>query len=325
MTRRNRYDKQIKSKLKRIEKFKQVENPVLKRYLLQVQFNTVFKSGKNIADGTGLSKKFDEQVILDNARFEIFSGQKIGLIGSNGCGKTTLLKLLTGEEALDTGHIHMSSGVRWGYFDQGHLSLKKENSLVSEVLRGHQDLNENDAKALLGQFNFKGDDVFKSVGMLSGGEQARLSLLKLLMEPYNFLILDEPTNHMDMQSKKAIESALRSYTGTVIAVSHDRNFMDNMTDTIFFIDEHIIKDYAGNYTMFRLQRQKELIAKEGGIIDKKLAYLSKAGLTRYKVVKSFTEWKTRTKHNVGDVIYIGDHNEQLYECAINNGWLKSTK
>lgn len=325
MTRRNRYDKQVKSKLKRLEKFKQIENPILKKYLLKFQFQTVFKSGKNIADGNNISKQFDETTILKDAQFEIFSGQKIGLIGPNGCGKTTFLKILTGEESYETGNIHMSGGVRWGYFDQGHLSLKKENTLVAEVLRGHTDLKETDAKALLGQFNFKEDAVYKTVGTLSGGEQARLSLLKLLMEPYNFLILDEPTNHMDMQSKKAIESALQTYAGTVIAVSHDRNFMDNITDTIFFIDEHNIKDYPGNYTMFKQQRSKELIQKEGGVTDKNLAYLSKAGLTKYKVKKSFTEWKTRTKHKVGDVIYIGDHNEKLYESAIRNGWIKTKK
>jgi len=325
MTRRNRYNKQIKSKLKRIEKYKQIANPVLKKYLLRFQFQTVFKSGKNIADGTNISKQFDETIILKDAHFEIFSGNKIGLIGPNGCGKTTFLKILTGEEPLVEGTIHMSGGVRWGYFDQGHLSLKKENTLIAEVLRGHHDLNENDAKALLGQFNFKEDMVSNTVGMLSGGEQARLALLKLLMKPYNFLILDEPTNHMDMASKKAIESALQIYKGTVIAVSHDRTFMDNVADTIFFMDEQQIKDYPGNYTMFRQQRQKELVGKEGGISDRNLAYLSKAGLTKYKVTKTFTEWKSKTKHKVGDVVYIGDHNRQVYECAIQNGWIKSKK
>ena len=321
MTRRNRYDKQIKSKLKRLEKIKHAENPVLKKYLLKFSFQNVFKSGKNIADGSGINKQFDDKIILKDAGFEIFSGQKIGLIGPNGCGKTTFLNLLTGKEPLKDGTIHMSSGVRWGYFDQGHLSIKKENTLIAEVLKDHHDLDENDAKAILGQFNFKKDKVYSTVGMLSGGEQARLALLKLLMKPYNFLILDEPTNHMDMTSKKAIESALEIYSGTVIAVSHDRTFMDNVADTIFFMDEHQIKDYPGNYTMFRLQRQKELVRK-GGMTDKSLAYLSKAGLTRYKVVKSFTEWNSRTKHKIGDIIYIGDHNEKIYECAIENGWIK---
>ena len=318
MSRRNRYDKQIASKLKHLEKIKQRENPILKDYLLRFHFKTVFKSGKNIADGNNICKAFDGKTILENVQFEIFSGQKIGLIGQNGCGKTTFLKLLIGEQTLDNGTLHVSRGVRIGYFDQGHMSLDLNNSLVDEVLKDHEDLKESDAKALLGQFNFKGDTIYKKVHQLSGGEKARLSLLRLLMQPYNFLILDEPTNHMDMDSKKAIESALHSYTGTVIVVSHDRNFLDAVTDTIFFIDNNTIKIYNGNYSMFKRQRIKEI----KDISSKRLAYLSRAGLKKYVVARSFTEWTTRTKHKRGEIVYIGDHNEKLYECAIKNKSLR---
>jgi len=171
---------------------------------------------------------------------------------------------------------------------------------------------------LLGQFNFKGDKVNNSISQLSGGERARLAFLRLIMQPYNFLILDEPTNHMDMQSKKAIEGALNSFNGTVIVVSHDRNFLDNVTDTIFLMTDNAIKTYNGNYSMFRLQRQKELRDMTG----KNLAYLSKSGLKKYVVKKSFTEWSTRTKHKVDEIVYIGDHNEKLYEWPIKSRCLK---
>jgi sulfate-transporting ATPase len=258
MTRRNRYNIQINSRIKQVEKLKRMENPVLKNYLLRFHFKTAFKSGKNIADGTGLSKYFGEKRILLNASFEIFAGQKIGLIGPNGCGKTTFLKMLTKEESCSQGQIHLSQGVKWGYFDQGHLSLNLENTLLEEVLRDHKDLGEDDAKALLGQFNCKGAMMYNKVGQVSGGERARLAFLRLIMEPYNLLLLDEPTNHMDIESKTAIETALNSYTGTVIVVSHDRKFLDTVTDTIFFMNDADIKTYSGNYTMFRLQRQKEL-------------------------------------------------------------------
>jgi len=321
MTRRNKYDKQITSKIKRMKKSQQVENPVLKNYLLRFNFKTSFKSGKNIADGNEISKCFDDKTILKGAGFEIFSGQKIGLIGPNGCGKTTLLKLLTGEEKQDTGNIHISRGVKYGYFDQGHLSLNPKNTLVHEVLRDHKDLDENDAKALLGQFNFKGEVIYKTINQLSGGERARLSLLRLLMQPNNFLILDEPTNHMDLQSKKAIEGALNTYDGTVIVVSHDRTFLDAVSDTIFFMKDHSIKTYHGNYTMFKQQRIKELT----NLSDKSLSYLSRSGLKKYVVKKSFTEWKTHTKHKVGDTVFIGDHNEENYEWALNGGCLKQVK
>ena len=318
MSRRNKYDKQIASKIKRLEKFQYIENPVIKNYLLRFHFKTVFKSGKNIADGSGICKSFDEKTILDNVNFEIFSGQKIGLIGPNGCGKTTFLKILTGAEKPDGGIINVSRGVRWGYFDQGHLSLNLENTLIDEVLRDHKELNENDAKALLGQFNFKGDIIYRSINQLSGGERARLAFLRLIMQPYNFLILDEPTNHMDMKSKIAIEGALNSFNGTVIVVSHDRNFLDDVTDSIYLMVNSTIKMYNGNYSMFRLQRQKEL----KDITGKNLAYLSKSGLKKYVVKKSFTEWNNRKKHRIGEVVFIGDHNEKMYEWAIKSGSLK---
>jgi ATP-binding cassette subfamily F protein 3 len=318
ITRRNRYNIQINSRMKQLEKLKRVENPVLKHYLLKFHFKTAFKSGKNIADGTGLSKYFGEKKILANASFEIIAGQKIGLIGPNGCGKTTLLKILTGEEPITNGKLHLSQGTKWGYFDQGHLSLNLENTLIEEILKDHKELGEDDAKALLGQFNFKGSMVNNKVGQLSGGERARLAFLRLIMEAYNLLLLDEPTNHMDIESKTAIETALNSFTGTVIVVSHDRKFLDTVTDTIFFMDEADIKTYSGNYTMFRLQRQKELTQLGG----KDLAYLSMSGLTKYVVKKGFTIWSIKRKHSVGEEIYIGDHNRTLYEWAIKGGLLK---
>jgi len=318
MSRRNRYNIQINSRIKQVEKLKRVENPVLKNYLLRFHFKTAFKSGKNIADGTGLSKYFGEKRILSNASFEILAGQKIGLIGPNGCGKTTFLKMLTKEESCNQGKIHLSQGVKWGYFDQGHLSLNLENTLLDEILRDHKDLGEDDAKALLGQFNCKGTMVYNKVGQISGGERARLAFLRLIMEPYNLLLLDEPTNHMDIESKTAIETALNSYTGTVIVVSHDRKFLDTVTDTIFFMTDANIKTYTGNYTMFRLQRQKEIT----DYTNKDLAYLSSSRLSKYVVTKGFTVWTIKKKHTIGEEIYIGDHNRDMYEWAIKGGLLK---
>jgi len=318
LSRRNKYDLQIASKMKRLVKVQHVENPVLKSYLLKFHFKTLFKSGKNVAEGHGLGKRFDNKIILDHVNFEILAGQKIGLIGPNGCGKTTFLKMLTGEEHPDNGTLYVSSGVKLGYFDQGHLSLIPENNLIDELRRDHSELSENDAKALLGQFNFKGNMVFNQVQQLSGGERARLAILRLILQPYNFLLLDEPTNHMDMNSKVAIESALNSYTGTVIAVSHDRRFLDMVADTIFFMDEGSIKMYTGNYTSFRLQRQKELV----DLSNAHLAYLSGTGLKKYVVHKAFTIWTTRTKHDVGDEVFIGDHNEKIYEWAIKSRFLR---
>jgi len=321
MSRRNRYDRQISSKLKRLEKENLGENEVLKSFLLQFRFKTVFKSGKNVADGKNITKRFDDQVLLDNVNFEILAGQKIGLIGPNGCGKTTFLKMLTGKQTQDAGTIHMSSGVKWGYFDQGHFSLKPNNTILDEIQRDQQDISENDAKALLGQFNFKDDMIYNKVGKLSGGEKARLAILRLLVQPYNFLMLDEPTNHMDMESKDAIEKAVNAYTGTVIVVSHDRRFLDRVTNQTFFMNEGSLKAYKGNYSTFKLQRQKELLHES----DARRLPKTIPGVERYVVCKSFTNWTTRTKHKKGEKIFIGDHNRDIYEHAIEGKWIKKQK
>jgi ATP-binding cassette subfamily F protein 3 len=229
--------------------------------------------------------------------------------------------MLIGKEKCNGGTINMSSGVKCGYFDQGHLSLKNENRLIDEVRRNQSNVSENDAKALLGQFDFTDDIIYKKVGMLSGGERGRLALLRLLIKPYNFLLLDEPTNHMDMKSKDAIERALNSYEGTVLVVSHDRRFLDRVTNTIFFMDEGVIKSYKGNYSTFKLQRQEELLR------DSDASHLPRSipGVEKYKVCKSFTNWSTRTKHKKGDIIFIGDHNREIYEHAIEGKWIKPVK
>jgi len=318
MTRRNRYDKQIRSKIKQLEKMKKVENSVIKEYLLKFQFKSKTQYGKNVVDGKAISKSFGDTSILNEVDFEVLSGQKIGVIGANGCGKTTFLKMIIGTIAPDEGEMHMSSGVRFGYFDQGHLSLKPGNTLLEEMQRDQQELSETDAKGLLGQFNFKEDMVFHKVQMLSGGERARLSLLRLLIQSYNFLILDEPTNHMDMESKAAIESAINAYPGTVMVVSHDRRFLDMIADTIFFMDKGKIYTYKGNYTSFRVQHQKKLVH----LSDRNLAHLSSSGLEKYVATKAFTCWSTKTKHAKGEYVYIGDHNEAHYDWAIEGGFLR---
>ena len=311
MSRRNKYDSQIKSKLRRLEKLKRPENPLIKEYLLKFQFRSSFKSGANVADGIGIGKSYGGRRILSNANFEITNGQRIGLIGRNGCGKTTLLRILTGEERADKGTLDVSRGVKWRYFDQAHLSLVPGNTVLEEVIRGKEGLNENDAKALLGHFNFKRKSVYNHVERLSGGERARLALLRLLLKPCNLLILDEPTNHMDIPSKTAIEAALNSFQGTVIAVSHDRNFLDSVCDTIFLLSGGEILSYNGNYTAFKGEHLR------------RFRNVSGTERKKYVVKKTFTEWTSRRKHRRGEYLKIDGNNEKQYMSAIKNGWLKA--
>ena len=321
ISRRNRFDSQIASKLKRLERINVPENPIIKEYFLRFHFQSMEKTGKNIADGVEIYKRFGDNVLLDDARFEILSGQKIGLIGRNGCGKTTFLKMLLRNEPADSGAIHRSRGVQWGYFDQGHLALHLENTLVQEVLRDHPGLKETDAKALLGQFQFKDDMIWKEVTMLSGGERARLAFLRLLLQPYHVLLLDEPTNHMDMQSKSAIEQALQAYSGTVVVVSHDRRFLDAVVDRIFLMSKGKIHIFKGNYSEFRgqLHREEKMISSED------LVYGSGGSLEKYVVKRPFTEWSTRKKYQVGEEVLIGDHNRELFAWALSSGKLQPLK
>ncbi|MDP7264492.1 MAG: ABC-F family ATP-binding cassette domain-containing protein, partial [Candidatus Thermoplasmatota archaeon] len=309
MTRRNKYDSQIKSKLRRLNKVQRYENPVIRSYLLKFQFKSTFKSSTNVADGIHITKSYGRK-ILDDTNFEISNGQRIGLIGRNGCGKTTLLKIITGEEKPDGGKINLSGGVKWRYFDQGHLSLVPGNTILEEVIRGKEGLRENDAKALLGQFAFKRKSIYNRVERLSGGERARLALLRLLLKPCNLLILDEPTNHMDIPSKTAIAGALNSFDGTVIVVSHDRDFLDNVCDTIFLMTEGRILSYRGNYTAFK------------GDHLKRFRKVTGTDPIRYVVMKTFTEWSKRKKHRKGEKIIMDEEKEKLYRSAIQNRWLK---
>lgn len=312
MKRRFRYKKQLAGRIKKLAGMERVVNPILRSYMLRFQFDSAFKSSVNIADSRGVSKTFGERAILDDARFDIYAGQRIGLIGPNGSGKTTFLRMLTGEIRPDSGSMRLSQGVKWRYFDQAHLSLEPENTLIEEVTRGKKGLRENDAKALLGQFNFKRDVVNNRVKHVSGGERARLALLRLLMEPANLLILDEPTNHMDIESIGAIEAALNSFDGTVLVVSHDRKFLDNVCDHIFLLSDGKIHPYSGNYSSFRGQHMKRFRSVSGTEPKK------------YVVRKTFTEWTTRTKHRKGERLTVDENNEKLYGTAIENGWLRET-
>ncbi len=321
LSRRNKYDSQIASKIKRFEKKQKTENSVFRDYFLRFHFKEVFKSGKNVADGEGIFKSFEGKKILEDAKFEITSGQRIGLIGPNGCGKTTFLRMLTGEEKADDGNVYVSKGVKLGYFDQGHLSLKYKNTLLEEILRTQDALKEEDAKGLLGQFNFRGHVIHNRVEQLSGGERARLAFLRMIMQPFNFLILDEPTNHLDITSRSAIETALNSYKGTVLVVSHDRHFLDASCDTIFHMNNARLTEYTGNYTIFRQTFLRNLELADW----RERRRLSNIKPEKYKVFSGFTEWTTRTKYKVGDLILINENNELLFQAEIENGSLRPVK
>ena len=207
-------------------------------------------SGNDVLSIRGLGKSFDGRVLFENADIEIRRGERVAIIGDNGTGKSTLLKLIMGKEEPDSGEIEAGAKVFIGYFDQEHQTLSPEKTLFNEISDEYPLMNNTAIRNMLAAFLFTGDDVFKLVGDLSGGEQGRLSLAKIMLSDVNFLILDEPTNHLDMTSKEILENALVSYEGTLLFVSHDRYFINATATRIIELYHQKFLSYPGNYDYY---------------------------------------------------------------------------
>ncbi len=198
----------------------------------------------------GLSKHFDNKPLFDNCDMFIKRGEKVFLLGPNGCGKTTLLKIIMGMSECDGGNCQIGAGTYVGYYDQIQESLDMSKTVIDELWDEYPKLNQTQIRNALAVFLFRGEDVFKEIKKLSGGERARVELAKLILKKVNFLIMDEPTNHMDIQSKEALEKALSEYDGTMLIVSHDRYFINKLADKIYYMDDNEVICYDGNYDYF---------------------------------------------------------------------------
>ena len=206
-----------------------------------------------------LAKSYGPLHLFSNVDMDLKRGERVAIIGNNGTGKTTLLKIINGLVPADSGSITLGSKVQIGYYDQEHQVLHPEKTLFEEILDDHPAMTNTEIRSLLAAFLFTGDDVFKRVGDLSGGERGRVSLAKLMLSEANFLILDEPTNHLDMVSKEILEKALSQYTGTVLYVSHDRYFINKTATRILDLDHGGFVGYLGNYDYY-LEKRAELAA-----------------------------------------------------------------
>ena len=212
------------------------------------------KDKKPILDVRELGIDFGGLTAVDNFNLMIGRNEIAGLIGPNGAGKTTILKMITGEKKPDTGFIQLGNNVKMGYYSQEQERLHPKLTVLDEV-RDTFNFGEKEARNILGMFLFRGDDVFKTVGMLSGGEKARLSLLCLFLEKPNFLILDEPTNHLDIPTREIMEDAIEAFGGTCLVVSHDRYFLDKVADRILELDHGKLTEYLGNYSYYKEKKQ----------------------------------------------------------------------
>ena len=243
-----------------LDKVQRIEKPLEIQNQMRISLEPRYISGNDVLTVEGLSKAFPGQTLFSNISFDIKRGERVALIGNNGTGKTTMLKILNGLVDADSGHFALGSKVHIGYYDQEHHVLHMEKTIFQEISDTYPTLTETEIRNMLAAFLFTGDDVFKLISALSGGERGRVSLAKLMLSEANFLILDEPTNHLDIASKEILEEALNSYTGTVLYVSHDRYFINQTATRILDLTNQAIVNYIGDYDYY-LEKREELTEK----------------------------------------------------------------
>ena len=250
--------KQVQSRIKELEKIERIEVPE-EEAVVHFKFPQPPPSGRLVAEGEALAKSYGEKHVFANARFTIERGDRLALVGVNGAGKSTLIKLLTGEETPTAGSVRLGHNVIAEYFAQDQYKvLDPDARMLDDISRTALRVPEAELRSLLGCFLFSGDDVFKLLGVLSGGERNRYALARILVSRSNFLLLDEPTNHLDMRAKDVLLDALADYTGTVVFVSHDRYFIDRLATRVLEIENGAITPYEGNYEDYL--RKKEALA-----------------------------------------------------------------
>ena len=238
--------KRAESREKMLNKMEVVEKPFVLRDDMHLKLTPCIRSGREVLTVDSLAKSFDGQALFTDLGFHIRRGEHVALIGDNGTGKTTILKILNGLLAPDAGHIRPGTNVHIGYYDQEHHVLDDHNTVFEEIAYAFPAMTNTEVRSLLASFLFTGDDVFKLIGELSGGEKGRVSLAKLMLSEANFLILDEPTNHLDIVSREVLENALNAYDGTVLYVSHDRYFINRTASRILELTRRVLVNYPGN-------------------------------------------------------------------------------
>lgn len=245
-----KFIKRAESREKAIDKMEKLEKPFQLRANMNLSLNPKKESGQDVLHVQDLSMSFEDKHLFENLNLDIFKGDKIALIGSNGSGKTTLFKLLMQQLKPVHGKIKLGTSVEIAYYDQEHSNLNESYTLIEEIAEEFPDMEISKIRNLLAAFLFTGDDVFKEISALSGGEKGRISLAKLMLSKGNFLLLDEPTNHLDMISKEVLENALTSYSGTIFFISHDRYFINRVATKVVELTPNGVQLYHGNYDYY---------------------------------------------------------------------------
>ena len=251
--------KRAESREKMLDKIEVLEKPAEQDTKMHLHLEPQVISGNDVLTVEGLSKSYPDLPLFEDLNFEIRRGERVAIIGNNGTGKTTILKILNQVLPPDSGTFTLGSKVHIGYYDQEHHVLHMEKTIFEEISDAYPNLTNTEIRNVLAAFLFTGDDVFAPISTLSGGERGRVSLAKLMLSEANFLILDEPTNHLDIDSKEILENALRNYTGTVLYVSHDRYFINQTATRILDLKNQKLVNYIGNYDYY-LEKKEELTA-----------------------------------------------------------------
>ncbi len=323
---KNTKARQVQSRIKMLDKLERIEDSESEK-TVNFRFNNTKRSGKNVLGISAFSKSYGSNIVFnDSEPLYILRGDKIALVGKNGIGKSTLIRIINGSEAFD-GQQKLGHEVELTYFAQNQTeTLNPEHTIFDELINSTDSRisNETDIRTILGNFLFSEDDVFKKIKVLSGGEKSRVALAKTLLSPKNFLVLDEPTNHLDIQSRNVLIEALQSYDGTFIVVSHDRNFIDNISNKVWYIENAKVFEYPGNYSEFQYHLEnKTKIIKSGdnqgntGVIkttnnvipnqkNRKRLDAEKRNKSfselKEKGIKNFEDWNLLTKNQLNNII-----------------------
>lgn len=327
--------KRAESREKMLDKIEIVDKPQELNDKMNIKLEPNVVSGNDVLTISGLSKSFDDITLFDNIDIEIKRGERVALIGNNGTGKTTILKLINGIIEPDSGSIYLGAKVNIGYYDQEHHVLDPDKTIFDEIRNAYPDLNNTQIRNTLAAFLFTNEDVFKYIRDLSGGEKGRVSLAKLMLSNANFLILDEPTNHLDIVSKEILENALNNYTGTVLFVSHDRYFINAAATRIIELSNKTVVNYIGNYDYY-LEKRDILSAKpintvsSADIEHAKKAADSKASWQEEKVkqaqLKKIKNELKRTEERIANIEERIDKLDNMYaDPAISSDTAKLMK
>ena len=270
--------KRAESRVKMLDKIERMDRPTEEKREMTLTLEPVTQSGKDVLDIDGLAKSYDSRTLFSNLNLHITRGEHVALIGDNGTGKTTIFKILNGLVPQDAGTITLGANVEVGYYDQEQQLLDEDKTLFEEMQDAYPNLDNTRVRNVLAAFLFVGEDVYKRIRDLSGGERGRISLAKLMLSGANFLILDEPTNHLDMESKEILENALNHYEGTLFYVSHDRYFVNQTADRILELTADGLYEYLGDYDYY-VMKKEERLAREAAAAVSSVASTTDAATT----------------------------------------------